>query len=216
MKGLPVMHLTKGRIQELLSIDASDEELEDQIANKPERLKSLLVLGVASTLCVVGVTYTALVLLNRDQRVEYGQALTQKTLCDDSIALTPASGFVNTESGGKFTLDSIYLENISQSCIGFDFIIRVYNNNLSTPLVLTDSGARTSYDGARIWFKDAQTFQVMGAAYIDALTVNEDLQSGEEQSVQVVFDADSVAKFADSGEIFKITLEAINHDGNQA
>jgi hypothetical protein len=208
------MHLTRGRIGEILSIDPSDEELEEEVSRRPERLKSFLILGLASTLCVLGVTYTALLLLNGDKKFEYGQAVTQQVLCDASVDLTPSSGFVNTESGGKFTLDSIYLENISQSCIGFDFILRVYNENLGTPLVLTDAGGSTSYDGARIWFKDAQTFQVMGAGYIDALTVNEALQSGEEQSVQVVFDADSVAKFADSGEIRKITLEAINHNGN--
>lgn len=211
------MRFAKSGMKEVLEINPSDEELEDHIANQPERLKSLLILGVASTLCVVGVTYTALAILSNNQKVDYGQGVTQKTSCDEEMLVTPYAGFVNEDSDSAFTLDSVYIEGISQNCIGYDFILRVFDDGSSTPLTITSSSSPDeTYDAARIHFETSTTFQVMGDGQIDALSVNEEIQSGEDQAVLIAFDADLITQFAKAGDIFKVTLQTVDHDASLA
>ena len=207
------MRFAKSGMKEVLEINPSDEELEDHIANQPERLKSLLVLGIASTLCVVGVTYTALIYFGNNQKVDYGQGVTQKTGCDEEMLVTPYAGFVNADTDSAFTLDSVYIEGISQECVGYDVIVRVFDDSSSTPLAITSSSSPTAtYDAARIWFKTSTEFQVVGDGQIDAFSVNEEIQSGEDQAVQIVFDADLIAQFAKAGDIYKVTLETVPHE----
>ena len=176
--------------------------------------KWLLALGGASVLATIGITITAGVNLNTGNSFNYGQGVVNSTSCDNTITLTPFASFSNQSNGtGKFTLDSVYLEGISQSCIGADFIIRVYDDGSSTPITITDAGTGTTFSGVRIWFKDATHFQGMGNAYVTPLAVNEAITGAQEQGVQVVFDADALASFADAKNIFKITIESVTHDG---
>ena len=179
-------------------------------------LKWLLSIGISGALAATSVTYAIYTQINGNDRFNYGQGTVQSTTCDNTVTLTPYASFQNQANGGKFTLDSVYLEGISQNCIGHDFIIRVFDDSNNAPISITDSGSGTTYTGARIWFKDSKTFQVMGTGYIDSLAVNESISAGQEQSVQIVFDADALASFADAKQIYKVTVESATHDGNAA
>jgi hypothetical protein len=131
------------------------------------------------------------------------------------------AGFVN-ETGtvgasGKFTLDTIYLENIDAACVGDDFIIQVYGETGSA-LTLSESATSVSnyvqYDLARFSYVDSNTVRMVGTQYTD-VDILTDTSAGSTEftsnqgQIQITFDPDRTVSAADASVIRRITIQTV-------
>jgi hypothetical protein len=131
------------------------------------------------------------------------------------------AGFVN-ETGtvgasGKFTLDTIYLENIDAACVGNDFIIQVYGET-DTALTLSESATSLNnyvqYDLARFSYVDSNTVQMVGTQYTD-VDILTDTSAGSTEftsnqgQIQITFDPDRTVSAADASVIRRITIQTV-------
>jgi len=194
------------------------EELEDESAGAGSRSKRLVAMTIAGLLAVVGTTFGAKVLLNGNSGLEYGQGFKTTVACQNqALTVTPYAGFINQASGGVFTLDSIYIEGLTDNCKGYDFVVEVYANTDSTPLTVSESATSTStyktFNSTRFYYIDSGTVQSMSNAYTD-IEVATDTSTGSTDtsgSLQITFDPDTVASFARATDVYKITLETQLH-----
>jgi hypothetical protein len=189
-------------------------ESEDESA-APSGRKRLIALVMAGVIGVTGYALAARINSSANS-VEYGQGVKQATTCTagTTITLTPYAGFVNQAQGGVFTLDSIYLENIPNACAGSDFIVRVFSDSSSTPLMVsetgTNGGSYTTQDLFRFYYKDSSTVTPVTASFADVEAAT-DSTTDTAGSLQITFDADRIASFANAGQVYKITLESTPH-----
>ncbi|CAB4724465.1 unannotated protein [freshwater metagenome] len=193
------------------------DELDEQDAGTDFRGKRLIAIFVAGLFAVVGTTFGARVLLNSGTGIEYGQGFKVTVGCQDTaLTVTPYAGFINEASGGVFSLDSIYIEGISNGCNGRDFVIDVYSNTDSTPLSVSESAtAKTpsyvykTFNTTRFYYQDSSTVISRTNAYTD-FDVATDTSTGSTDttgSLQITFDPDQVASFARATDVYKITVE---------
>ena len=194
------------------------EELDDEGAATGSGSKRLVAMVLAGLLAVVGTTFGARVLLNSGTGLEYGQGFKTAVACQNQpLTVTPYAGFINQAQGGVFTLDSIYIEGLTDNCKGYDFVVEVYANTDSTPLTVSESATSTStykvFNSTRFWYQDSSTVTSMTAAYTD-IEVATDTSTGTTDtsgSLQITFDPDTVASFAKATDVYKITLETQLH-----
>jgi hypothetical protein len=197
-------------------------EFEETVSSKP-----FLVKAIAMILAVTGIAFGANIAINSGStKTEFGQGLQSYTACDPSdgsatsgITVIPYAGYINETGTGKFSLDSIILENIHQNCIDEDFIIQVYAET-GTALTVSESatsangGSYVTFDAGRFWFKDSQTVVSYDNSYIDyyVLTDPETTEFTDNKSqIQIVFDPDRTLSFADAAQIKKITIQTVKH-----
>lgn len=194
------------------------EELDDEGAATGSGSKRLVAMVLAGLLAVVGTTFGARVLLNSGTGLEYGQGFKTAVACQNQpLTVTPYAGFINQAQGGVFTLDSIYIEGLTDNCKGYDFTIEVYANTDSTPLTVSESATSTStykvFNSTRFWYQDSSTVTSMTNAYTD-IEVATDTSTGTTDtsgSLQITFDPDTVASFARATDVYKIALETQLH-----
>jgi hypothetical protein len=130
------------------------------------------------------------------------------------------AGFVN-ETGtvgasGKFTLDTIYLENIDAACVGNDFIIQVYGET-DTALTLSESATSLNnyvqYDLARFSYVDSNTVRMVGTQYTDVDILTDTTSATEfnanQGQIQITFDPDRTVSAADASVIRRITIQTV-------
>ena len=197
------------------------EELDDDGAVAAPRSKRLVAMSIAGLLAIVGTTFGARVLLNSGNGIEYGQGFKAAVACQDTpLTVTPFAGFINQSQGGIFSLDSVYIEGISNKCNGYDFVIDVYSNTDSTPLSVSESATSTSpsyvyksFNSTRFWYQDSSTITSMTNAYtdIEAATDTSTGTTDTTGSLQITFDPDQVASFAKATDVYKITVETQLH-----
>ncbi|CAN2212301.1 hypothetical protein MCEMRE196_01056 [Candidatus Nanopelagicaceae bacterium] len=186
--------------------------------------KSFLVKAIAMILAVTGIAYGANIALTPSgSSVEFGQGFQTYSACDtqdNGITVIPYSGFINDSGSGKFSLDSIILENIDKKCIGSDFIIQVWGEtgtalNVSETATAPNGGAYKQYDVAKFWFKDSATVVNLDMSYIDFEPLHDSSISTEvdanQSSILITFDPDQTLSFADSTAIRKITIQTVKH-----
>lgn len=194
------------------------DELEDDNAEAGSGRKRLVAMVLAGLLAVVGTTFGARLIIGTGSGIEYGQARAMAVRCQDTeLTVTPYAGFINQSNGGVFSLDSIYIEGLTDKCKGYDFIIDVYSNTSSSPLTVTESATGVStyktYDTTRFWYIDSGTVQSMTNAYTD-FDVATDTSTGTTDtsgSLLITFDPDQVANFARATDVYKITIETQLH-----
>ena len=200
--------------------DAEIGEFEESGSSKP-----FLVKAIAMMLAVTGIAYGANIALTTAPggRTEFGQGFVTATACDtqDGITVIPQAGFIN-ETGtagasGKFTLDTVYLENIDKACVGKDFIIQVYGET-GTALTLTESATSVSdyvqYDAVRFSYVDSNTVVLTNTnQYADVYILTDTSSSTEfdanQGQIQIVFDADRMISMADSSLLRRITIQTV-------
>ena len=199
--------------------DAEYGEFEESSSSKP-----FLVKAIAMILAVTGIAYGANIALTSDSsKVEFGQGFITTTACDTNggITVIPYAGYINDTGTGKFTLDSIILENIDAACIGEDFTIQVYSET-GTALTLSETATAAggaSYqtvDLAKFYFSDSNTVLSQGMSYIDYDILTDNSAGSTEftsnqSSIQITFDPDRAISFADASLIRRITIQTAKH-----
>ena len=199
--------------------DAENGDFEESGSSKP-----FLVKAIAMMIAVTGIAYGANIALTTAPggRTEFGQGFLTATACDtqNGITVIPMAGFVN-ETGtvgasGKFTLDTIYLENIDAACVGNDFIIQVYGET-GTALTLSESATSVSnyvqYDLARFSYVDSNTVRMVGTQYTDVDILTDTTSATEfnanQGQIQITFDPDRTVSAADASVIRRITIQTV-------
>jgi hypothetical protein len=192
---------------------------------QPRGGRRLFAFSFYGALVALGVTFGANIVISAggSTGIQFGQGVTQIVNCAGAvnITLTPYAGFQNASGGGFFGLDSIILENVHQNCVGDDFIIKVWSNTDNSPLVLSDSATGVStyqtFTSTRFFWSDSVTVRTMGSQYTDVELLNDTSTSTDftsnQTAIQITFDPDTVANFADAKNIYKITLETAPNTG---
>jgi hypothetical protein len=196
--------------------DAEYGDIEESGSSKP-----FLVKAIAMILAVTGIAYGANIALTPSgSKTEFGQGFVTTAACDTNggITVIPYAGFINDTGTGKFSLDSIILEDIDAACVGEDFTIQVYAETggaltLSETATSANGGSYQTLDLAKFYFADSSTVQAQGMAYIDYDIVHDpdtDFASNK-SSIQIVFDPDRTISFADATTIRRITIQTVKH-----
>ncbi|CAN2214801.1 hypothetical protein MCEMRE182_01069 [Candidatus Nanopelagicaceae bacterium] len=198
--------------------DAENGEFEESGSSKP-----FLVKAIAMILAVTGIAYGAnIALTSGGTRTEFGQGFTTTTACDTNggITVIPYAGFINDTGTGKFSLDSIILENVDANCVGEDFTIQVYAET-GTALTVSESatsangGSYVTFDLGRFYFQDSATVVAIDKSYIDYDILTDVSTSTEytsnQNSIQITFDPDRTLSFADASQVRRITIQTVKH-----
>lgn len=179
--------------------------------------------GFVTFISVLGIAFGANLALNvgSNNRIEYGQGFQTVLSCQPNsvITVTPYAGFINETGTGKFTLDSILLENVHKDCVNKDFTVKLFANSSSTPLTLSETatslGVYQGFQEFRFWWQDSVTVTAMSRQYTDIELLNDTSDATDFNANQtaflITFDPDQVASFADARDVFKITLESSTH-----
>ena len=209
-----------------------EEEFEDsifytddpaEIHAAPASSRNPVKFGIITFISVLGIAFGANLALNvgSNNRIEYGQGFQTVLSCQPSttITVTPYAGFINQTGTGKFTLDSILLENVHKDCVNDDFTVRLYSNTSSTPLTLSETatsvGVYQGFQEFRFWFRDSVTVTAMSRQYTDVELLNDTSTvtdfNDNQTAFLITFDPDQVDNFADARDVYKITLESSPH-----
>ncbi len=196
--------------------DHSALEAEESGSSKP-----FLVKAIAMILAVTGIAYGAnIALTGSGTRTEFGQGFLTTSACDTvgGITVIPYAGFINDTGTGKFSLDSIILENLDAACTGDDFVIQVYGETggaLTVSESATSLNNYTVYDAARFYYQDSSTVTSLDNSYtdFDILTDTSDATefNANQGSIQITFDPDRTITFADASLIRRITIQTVKH-----
>ena len=198
------------------SYDFGDPEVGEESGSS----KPFLVKAIAMILAVTGIAYGANIAItgSSGSSAEFGQGYITTTACDtnNGITVIPYAGFINDTGTGKFSLDSIILENIDDTCVGRDFIIQVYADT-GTALTISESATSLNvynqYDAARFTYSDSNTVTMTDRQYTDVdiltdTTTNTEFNA-DQASIQITFDPDRILSFADASLIRKITIQTV-------
>ena len=193
--------------------DAEYGDFEESGSSKP-----FLVKAVAMLIAVTGIAYGANIALSTgSSNTEFGQGILTTAACDTNggITVIPYAGFINDTGTGKFSLDSIILENIDAACIGDEFTIQVYAET-GTALTVSESatapngGSYQTFNLARFFYKDSATVEAIDRSYID-FDILHDVTNNEfannQSSIQITFDPDRTISFADANAVRRITIQ---------
>ena len=197
--------------------DPSDSEVEESGSSKP-----FLVKAIAMILAVTGIAYGAnIALTSSGSKTEFGQGYTSLTACDTvgGITIIPYAGYINDTGTGKFSLDSIIIEGLDDTCVGNDFTIQVYGDT-GTALTVSESATSVNnynlYDAATFYYQDSNTVKSNDSSYTD-FDILTDTSAGstefssDQGSIQITFDPDRTITFADASLIRKITIQTVKH-----
>ena len=193
----------------------------------PEKAKNPIKFGFITFISVLGIALGANLALNvgANNRLEFGQGFAVTTGCQGKLSpyntmmLTPYAGFQNANGTGKFTLDSILLENVDRSCVGKDFTIKVFNNTSSDALTISETatsvGVYQNFQSFRFYWQDSVTVTSMSRQYTDVELLNDTSDATDfnanTNSFLLTFDPDQLANFADATQVYKITIESNDH-----
>ena len=207
------------------SVYYADDPVEFHAAD--ERPKNPLKFGFVTFISVLGIAFGANLILNigTNNRIEYGQGITVTASCQGlsspstNMTLTPYAGFQNATGTGKYTLDSILIENVDRSCVTKDFTIQVFSDTATAALTISETatspGVYQGYQEFRFYWQDSVTVTSMSRQYTDVELLNDTSDATDfnanTTSFLITFDPDQVANFADARDVYKISLQTSNH-----
>ena len=215
-----------------LDDDYSPYEDEEIIEGGPSTLKRLLGIAMVAMVVVTGVTVAANINLNSGIKVEIGTGNTGTALCDQSLQVTPLSGFDNTTTptsitnpsvngqqvAGTFTSDAVEFSGLADACLGKDIIIRAYNSS-GSELVLTDDSSSATVNYIRIYLATpSKSFAIAsssGGYNVNASIDMIDTTTADTNSFDLIFDPGTLSadntKLADARNVYKFTVETTPH-----
>jgi hypothetical protein len=207
------------------SVYYADDPVEFHAA--PEQSKNPIKFGFITFISVLGIALGAnlVIQVGGNGKLEFGQGYAVTTGCQGKLSpyntmmLTPYAGFQNANGTGKFTLDSILLENVDRSCVGKDFTIKVFNNSSSDALTLSETatsvGVYQNFQSFRFYWQDSVTVTSMSKQYTDVDLLNDITDATDfnanTNSFLLTFDPDQVSNYADATQVYKITIESNDH-----
>jgi hypothetical protein len=204
---------------------SSDHEFDGEDAGTGNGHKRAIAMGFAAAVLFIGGAFGAKIALSGNSSVEFGQGSTQTVTCQSTaLTVTPFAGFINDTSTspatGRWTLDSVYIEGISPTCSNTDFTVQVFDNGqTNSPLGTSDSATSkaatpytyVSYTAAKFYMgSDSSTIASLSNAYTDIENAT-DPTADTTASVQITFDPDLVADFANAQSVYKIVVETSPH-----
>jgi len=159
---------------------------------------------------LVGSAIAATITLSVNQNVEFGSGLTQLQKCTPTLTIAPVSGYENTGTG-MFILDAVDISGIPDSCVGYDFQIKIWDKESQQPLKVTDSSldATQQLDSVRVSMLPGKDFAFVGTpnAYVDIL----DTSTTTDNQISIVYDAGALTgnltHFSDARDTYKVTVE---------
>jgi hypothetical protein len=190
------------------SEDFYSDDVFEEVEERPRKpIKRFL---FPAALAMVATAMAANISFGGGQSVEFGQGILNLKACTPSLTLSPVVGFVN-EGEAKFVFEAVDITGIPDSCIGYDFLIRVYDESTQAPLMVTDSADNDSIqvDYVRFSMLPDREFAIVGSpnAYLEIL----DTSTALDNQVAVVYDAGGLAgdleDYADARNAFRITVE---------
>ena len=141
-------------------------------SNRPARkkLKMALATVAIATSLTLSSTLAASINLNNQENYEFGQGIVLTTTCTDgdTLTVTPSSNYEN--SSGEFKLSAITFSHVPDSCLGVQFKISIYSDDLTLNLDDNVKIARVNYAGAltESIFKGADGTETFDAEITDA------------------------------------------------
>jgi hypothetical protein len=143
-------------------------------APKPRRknkLKIFVAVTAISGVIALGTTLAGRISLNGGGDVEFGQGYLTTTTCDSNgIRVTPVNSFYNRTGPANFTFNAIQIEDVSENCVGYDLIIKVYNESGQALEITTDGD--TGYSEARVYFQPFSPSILVSDDYTEPNTVS--------------------------------------------
>lgn len=201
---------------------SSDDEFDSEDAGTGNGHKRAIAMGFAAAVVFIGAAFGAKIALGTSSSLEFGQGFAATVSCQSqALTVTPFAGFINdTSTVGHWTLDSIYIEGISPSCLNTTFNVQVFDNNSGTAALGTSDSATskaaspytyTTYNAAKFYIGgDSNTVNTLSNAYTDIENAT-DQTSDTTMSIQITFDPDLVADFANSQNVYKIAIQTSAH-----
>jgi hypothetical protein len=141
-------------------------------SNRPagKKLKMALATVAIATSLTLSSTLAASINLNNQENYEFGQGIVLTTTCTDgdTLTVTPSSNYEN--SSGEFKLSVITFSHVPGSCLGVQFKISIYSDDLTLNLDDNVKIARVNYAGAltETIFKGADGTETFDAEITDA------------------------------------------------
>lgn len=186
----------------------SDDEILSSEAEARSR-KPFQKFVLPAALVLVTTAFAAGINLTNSDSVEFGQGVLGLKACTPSLELAPVVGFVNEEN--TFTLEAVDISGIPESCIGYDFLIRVYDEANQAPLTITDlsTDETIQVDYVRFSMLAGRDFAIIGQpnAYLEIL----DTTSALDSQIAVVYDAGvnsgNIENYADARDAYRVTVE---------
>ena len=159
---------------------------------------------------LLGSAIAATITLSVNQNVEFGTGLTQLNKCTPTLAIAPVSGYENSGTG-NYIIDAVDINGIPDSCIGYDFVIKIWDKEEQRPLYVTDSSldATERIDFVRVSMLPGKDFVMVGTpnAYVDIL----DTSTATDNEISIVYDAGALTgdltHYADARDTYKVTVE---------
>ena len=203
---------------------SSNDEFDDEGVGSGNGHKRAIGMGFAAAVLFIGAAFGAKLALTTSSSLEFGTGQSQTVTCNNSsypLTITPFAGYINdTGTAGHWTLDSVYIEGINPACINTNFSIQVFDNTPGSS-ALSNSDSATSkaatpytyktYDAAKFYIgSDSSTVNSLSSAYTDIENAT-DPTADSSISVQVTFDPDLVADFANAQSVYKIVVQTTAH-----
>lgn len=185
----------------------SDDYVEESNKKQRRHLKKLV---FPAALAVIATAMAANISLGSARNIEFGQGVLELKACTPSLSLSPVVSFVNQQDA-KYVLEAVDIAGIPDDCIGYDFLIRLYDESNQSPLMITDSADDDTIlvDYVRFSMLAGRDFVIVGSpnAYLEI----QDTSTALDSQVAVVYDAGGAAgnleNYADARDAYRITVE---------
>ena len=184
--------------EEIWYSDDPAEEKKVSFQTKIRAFVPVVVLLVAAVFYLPS-TVGGKITISSDGGTEFGQSVSQAVACSggQDLTVTPKSSFVNeSNSGGKFYLNSVKVSGIPSTCDGVDFAIRAFGDSSSSPLALFNTSATI-----------AVVNDVEGAGFAIPYSSTVATFSASSSEFTLTF----VNPVAQSSSVFKLTLQSGEH-----
>ena len=203
---------------------SSDHEFDGEEAGTGNGHKRAIGMGFAAAVLFIGAAFGAKLALSTSSSIEFCNGQSQTVTCNSAqypLTITPFAGYINdTGTSGHWTLDSVYIEGINPACTNTDFTIQVFDNNSGSAALGTSDSATskaatpytyTTYNAAKFYIgNDSTTVNTLSNAYTDIENAT-DPTTDSSVNVQITFDPDLVADFANSQSVYKIVVQTTAH-----
>lgn len=187
--------------------DNYGEEQADPTKKVRTRAQRFLILF---SIWLLGSAIAASITLSVNQNVDFGTGVTQLNKCTPTLSIAPVSGYENSGTG-TYIIDAVDINGIPDSCIGYDFVIKIWDKEEQRPLYVTDSSLDETQriDFVRVSMLPGKDFVMVGTpnAYVDIL----DTSTVTDNEISIVYDAGAltgdITHYADARNTYKVTVE---------